>query len=74
MTLFCSNHLVADGQLVEAITVAHGHAVCARHLAATVVNPITSEPELIRHFQDVVRTAERFDACGDPAGGRRDAG
>jgi hypothetical protein len=66
MTLYCSNHLISDGALVEAITIAHGHAVCVRHLATTITNPITSEHELVEHFEQAVRTGKRFDPCGDP--------
>jgi hypothetical protein len=66
MTIYCSVCLVSAGGLVEAITIAHGHAACVRHLAATVVNPITSEHELIRHFEEVARSETRLDPCGDP--------
>jgi len=66
MTLYCSNCLITNNQLREAVTSFHGHAVCVQHLAETVSTPLTSEHELVAHFTDAVRSGQRFDTLGSP--------
>ena len=47
MTLYCRFCLTA-GQRCEAVSVVHGNAVCVRHLAVLVSDPVHSEREILR--------------------------
>jgi predicted dinucleotide-binding enzyme len=66
VTLYC-RFCLTSGQRCEAVSVVHGGAVCVRHLAALVSDPVHSESDIVR----LVMGALRGDR-GDPRA-RKDA-